>query len=76
MNLSRSRIIVAVAAFLWLAHAVVCVSLGANNPGPFLSDLIQLVLGVLVIGSMLLAADRSEGMAAFIEKRKPVNKNR
>jgi diguanylate cyclase (GGDEF)-like protein len=63
MNLSRSRIIVAVAALLWLAHVVVCVTLGANSPGPFLSDLIQLVLGVLVIGSMLLAADRSEGMA-------------
>jgi diguanylate cyclase (GGDEF)-like protein len=63
MNLSRSRIIVAVAALLWVAHVVVCVSLGANSPGPFLSDLIQLVLGVLVIGSMLLAADRSEGMA-------------
>jgi diguanylate cyclase (GGDEF)-like protein len=63
MNLSRSRIIVAVAAFLWLAHVVVCVSLGAKDPGPFLSDLIQWVLGILVIGSMLLAADRSEGMA-------------
>jgi hypothetical protein len=63
MNLSRSRIIVALAALLWVAHVVVCVSLGANSPGPFLSDLIQLVLGVLVIGSMLLAADRSEGMA-------------
>jgi diguanylate cyclase (GGDEF)-like protein len=63
MNLSRSRIIVAVAAFLWLAHVVVCVSLGANSPGPFLSDLIQFALGTLVISAMLMAADRSEGMA-------------
>ena len=55
MNLSRSRIIVAVATLLWVAHVAVCVSLGAKSPGPFLSDLIQLVLGVLVRWLLKLA---------------------
>jgi diguanylate cyclase (GGDEF)-like protein len=63
MNLLRSRIIVAAALVLWLVHFGVCLSLGAKTPGPFLSDLIQLVIGGLLIGSLLLAADRSEGMA-------------
>jgi len=63
MILSRSRIIVAAAVLLWLVHAGVCLSVGANSPGPFLSDLIQFVIGGFLIGSMLLAAERSEGMA-------------
>ena len=63
MKLSRSRILVAVALLLWLAHAGVCFSFGANQPGPFLSDLIQFAIGGLLIGAMLLAANRSEGMA-------------
>ena len=63
MTLSRSRIIVAAAFLLWLVHIGVCISLGANGRGPFLSDLIQFVIGGLLIGAMLMAADRSEGMA-------------
>jgi len=63
MILSRSRIIVAAAVLLWLVHAGVCFTVGANSPGPFLSDLIQLAIGGLLIGSLLLAANRSEGMA-------------
>src|SRR5215469_13871764 len=63
MSLTRSRIIVASAAVLWLTHVGVCFGLGENNPGPFLSDLIQFILGVTLIGSILLAANRSEGMA-------------
>ena len=63
MTLSRSRMIVAVALVLWLVHVGVCFSLGATNPGPFLSDLIQLSIGGLLIASLLLAAERSEGMA-------------
>ncbi|MBZ5689335.1 MAG: diguanylate cyclase [Acidobacteriia bacterium] len=63
MTLSRSRIIVAAAFLLWLVHVGVCISLGANGRGPFLSDLIQFAIGGLLIGSLLLAADRSEGMA-------------
>ena len=63
MSLTRSRIIVATAAGLWLTHVGVCFGLGENNPGPFLSDVIQFILGGALIGSMLLAANRSEGMA-------------
>lgn len=61
--LSRSRILVAVALLLWLIHAGVCFSIGANTPGPLLSDLIQFAIGGLLVGSMLLAANRSEGIA-------------
>jgi len=60
---SRSRIIVAVSAFLWVAHIVVCTSLGSSPPGPVLSDILQLVIGGLLITAMLMAAKRSEGMA-------------
>jgi len=60
---SRSRIIVAASLVLWLVHIGVCIWLGAKSPGPFLSDLIQWVIGGLLIGSLLLAAERSEGMA-------------
>lgn len=63
MMLSRSRILVAAALVLWVVHVGVCFSLGAKSPGPLLSDLIQFVVGGLLIGSMLLAANRSEGMA-------------
>ncbi|HTT25281.1 MAG TPA: GGDEF domain-containing protein [Candidatus Sulfotelmatobacter sp.] len=62
MTLTRSRMLVAAAAMLWLAHVGVCLSLGTKSPGPFLSDLIQLVIGGLLIASMLFAAERSEGM--------------
>ena len=63
MSLTRSRIIVAAAAVLWLIHVGVCFGLGENNPGPLLSDLTQFALGGVLISSILLAADRSEGMA-------------
>ena len=63
MSLTRLRIIVASAAVLWLTHVGVCLSLGETSPGPLLSDLIQFVLGGVLIGSMLLAGKRSEGMA-------------
>ena len=61
--ISRSRIIVAAATVLWLAHVGVCAWLGAAGRGPLLSDLIQFAIGGLVISSMLLAAHRSDGMA-------------
>ncbi len=63
VRLSRSRIIVMAAAFLWLVHVIVCIRLGAHTPAPLLSDLIQFVLGGLLIGTMALAVERSEGMA-------------
>ncbi len=63
MALTRSRIIVAAPSVLWLAHVGVCFTLGAKPPGPILSDVIQLLIGGLLVASMLLAAERSEGMA-------------
>jgi len=60
---SGSRIMVALAGALWLAHVGVCVFLGTRTPGPFLSDLLQFLMGGCLIGCMLLAAERSEGMA-------------
>jgi diguanylate cyclase (GGDEF)-like protein len=61
--LSRSRIIVTAAAFLWLVHVAVCISLGAQGFGPVLSDMLQFSIGGLLITAMLLAVRRSEGMA-------------
>ena len=59
----RKRIVVAVSSLLWLAHAVVVASLGTHAPGPFLSDLIQLLLDLVLIWSIIAASRRSEGMA-------------
>ncbi len=59
----RSRIVVTVSGLLWLAHAGVVVSRGTKAPGPFLSDAIQLTLGIVVIFSAITASRRSEGMA-------------
>src|SRR5215472_5078983 len=63
MTLTRSRTIVAAAALFWLLHVFVCLALGANGKGPLLSDLLQLAMGGLLIGSIVLAAQRSEGVA-------------
>ena len=62
MNVSNRRI-VATAGVLYLAHVVEVVTLGARGRGPLISDLIQLVLGGLLIYVILDAARRSEGMA-------------
>jgi diguanylate cyclase (GGDEF)-like protein len=61
--LPRKHIVVVVSGLLWLAHATVVASLGSKAPGPFLSDLIQLTLGILLICSVVAASRRSEGMA-------------
>jgi len=50
-------------AILWLIHIGVAVGLGTQPPGPVLSDLIQLTMGGFLLGAMVLAARRSEGMA-------------
>ena len=63
MTLTRSRTIVAAATLLWLFHVVVCLALGANSRGPLLSDLMQFTMGGLLIASIVLAAQRSEGVA-------------
>ncbi len=61
--MSRTRIIVAVSGLLWLVHGVVALFLGSKNPGPALSDAIQLILAGLLICAIADAARRSEGMA-------------
>ena len=64
MHLPRSkRIVVIVAGLLWLAHVIVVATLGTHRPGPFLSDLIQLTLGIVLICAIVAARRRSEGMA-------------
>jgi diguanylate cyclase (GGDEF)-like protein len=52
-----------VAGLIWLAHVAVVAVLQGAAPGPLLSDVIQLTLGVMLIYSMVLASKRSEGMA-------------
>jgi hypothetical protein len=62
-GLPRTRIVVTVAGLLWLAHAGVVTVLGTGARGPFLSDLIQLTLGAVVIYAAIEANRRSEGLA-------------
>lgn len=54
---------IAVSCALWLTHVFVVASLGTKAPGPFLSDLIQLMLGIVLISAIVAAGRRSEGMA-------------
>jgi diguanylate cyclase (GGDEF)-like protein len=63
MHLPRKRIVVIVSGLLWLAHVAVVATLGTQRPGPFLSDLIQLTLGIVLICAIVAARQRSEGMA-------------
>jgi len=60
--LPRSRVLVTLAATLWLAHAAVVVGLGTKAPGPLCSDLIQLALGGVLISAIVLAGNASEGL--------------
>src|ERR1700719_1942188 len=62
-KLSLQRIVVTVSGLLWLAHVGVGTALGTRAPGPLLSDLIQLALGLVLIVSVIEAGRRSEGMA-------------
>ena len=43
-----------VAGLIWLAHVAVVAVLQGAAPGPLLSDVIQLTLGVMLIYSMVL----------------------
>ena len=59
----RRRTILAVAGLFLLVHVGVLISFGTASPGPFVSDLIQLILGGLLIFSSIQASRRSEGLA-------------
>ena len=48
---------------MWLVHIAVIAMLGTKPPGPFLSDLVQCVLGMVLIYSIVEAGRRSEGLA-------------
>lgn len=61
--MSRPRIVVFVTGLLWLAHVGVIAFLGTNAPGPLVSDVIQFVLGSVLIYAIVEASRRSEGMA-------------
>jgi diguanylate cyclase (GGDEF)-like protein len=58
--LSQPRRIIAAGIGLLLAHVLVLSTLGTNPPGPFLSDLLQFSLGVLMVLSSFAAARRCE----------------
>jgi diguanylate cyclase (GGDEF)-like protein len=64
--LPRPPNIVIAAAFLLLIHIGVVLTFGTVAPGPLLSDLIQLTLGVLVIFACARASRISEGMARSV----------
>lgn len=59
----RKHITIASTALLWLAHVVVLFSFGTKKPGPFLSDLIQLTIALVLICSLISASRACEGMA-------------
>ena len=59
----RARVVIVLAAVLWLAHAGIVAFLGLNPPGPIASDVIQFVLGAVLVGSIFAALRRSEGLA-------------
>jgi diguanylate cyclase (GGDEF)-like protein len=61
--LPRTRIIVMVTGLLWLVHVGVAAALGTKPPGPLVSDVIQLVLGAVLVYAVVEASRRSEGIA-------------
>jgi diguanylate cyclase (GGDEF)-like protein len=61
--LSRTRIIVAIAGLLWLAHAGVVLVWGVKPPGPVISDAIQFIVGSVLIAVLFQTGQRSEGLA-------------
>jgi diguanylate cyclase (GGDEF)-like protein len=64
--LARPRAIVISAALLFVTHIGVVATLGTAVPGPLLSDLIQLILGSLVVFACVGASRSSEGMARSV----------
>jgi len=58
----RTRVILTLAALLWLAHVAVVAVFGAKPPGPIYSEVVQLALGALLLYATRLAARASEGL--------------
>lgn len=66
MRLSRlhaGRVVPIIAVVLLLLHTATLIVFGTAAPGPFLSDLIQLILGGMLIAATIKASGRSEGLA-------------
>ncbi|HTS49083.1 MAG TPA: GGDEF domain-containing protein [Bryobacteraceae bacterium] len=61
--MAKTRITLIAASVLWLTHAGVVVFLGTAGRGPLLSDVIQFVLGGVLLYAIVQAEHRSEGMA-------------
>jgi diguanylate cyclase (GGDEF)-like protein len=61
--LRRERTILTIAALLLLVHTATLAIFGIASPGPVLSNLIQLILGGMVILTCSQASYRSEGLA-------------
>lgn len=59
----RRRTLLICAAVLWLAHIGVATILGTKSPGPLLSDVIQLMVGGLLLATLVKTSRRCEGMA-------------
>ena len=64
--MQRERNLVIAAVVLLLLHVGVVTAFGTGARGPFLSDLLQLTLGVLVALASFRASRRSEGLACSV----------
>ncbi len=61
--MTRRRTLLTSAALLWLVHIGVAAAFGTRPPGPTLSDVIQFVIGGLLMVTLWQSSRRSEGMA-------------
>jgi diguanylate cyclase (GGDEF)-like protein len=57
-----SKLIIACAITLWTVHLAVIVSLGPTSRGAYLSDLIQLLLGLMLVGVIAKDTGRSRNV--------------
>jgi hypothetical protein len=68
-SVTSSRRLAVAALVLFGAHAAVLLGLGTDRPGPFLSDLMQLALGITLIVASLQAARRSDSLGRYFWQR-------
>ncbi|HEV2397762.1 MAG TPA: GGDEF domain-containing protein [Candidatus Sulfotelmatobacter sp.] len=59
----RPRAIVITAITLWVVHVCLLLTVGSRSFGPILSDVLQAVIGGLLVICLVHTARRSEGMA-------------